>query len=185
MEMIPTLTFDNDYPKEFHSVVTIQFGELIHEKIVDWSDPSWQWDYYNKEQYDRVCKKIEDHYWTREISMLPIGNWKRRFLNLLNENMPKYKKMYAALDAEFNILQNSDEYFKSRDIYSDFPQTQLQGNEDYANTGVDKEYERIYEGSPVDKLSDYIEKYRDVDLMIVNDLEIMFSSLITVNLNGF
>lgn len=171
---------------DFHSVITIQLGELVNWGWIDWSDPSWRWDAYDDDQYERVCKKIEDHYWNREISMLPPGDWKRRFLNLLNEIMPKYKKMYELVDeGNFNIMQNSDEYYKGRNVYSDFPQTRLAGNQDYASDSNDHEYERIVEGSPVDKLNDYLEIYRDIDLMIVKDLEVMFSSLISVNLNGY
>lgn len=178
----------NDYDErpDFHAVVSISLGELITWGWIDWDDPSWQWDFYNEEQYTRVCKKIEDHYWTREISMLPPGNWKRRFINLINELMPKYKKLYALIDNEnFNIMQTSDEYYKGRDIYSDFPQTALNDSQDYADSGKDAEYERITEGDPIAKFADYNDLYTDVDLMLINDLDVMFSSLIAVNVNGF
>lgn len=175
---------EEEHKPDFHAVVSITLGELINWGWIDWSDPSWKWDAYNDEQYLRVCHKIEDHYWTREISMLPPGNWKRRFINLLNEVMPKYKKLYTLLDEDINILQSSDEYYKGRDIYSNFPQTQLNDSQDYADTGKDSEYERIYEGDPVEKMSAYIDLYRDVDMMIIRDLEVMFASLISVNVNG-
>lgn len=172
-------------PPEFHSAVTISLGELITAGWIDWSEESWKWDYYNEEQYDRVCHKIQEHYWTREIGILPPGEWKRRYISLMNEIMPKYKLLYAEIDKGLNIMQDSDAYGKSRDIFSEFPQTALGGNQDYASNGNDREYEDIRLGSPLDKIGQFVREYNDVDLLILSDIEIIFSSLISVNLNMF
>lgn len=111
--------------------------------------------------------------------------------------------------------RNNDEYYKSRNIFSDFPQTALAGNNsDYASTGNDTEYERIIEdeknstanGSAsrnattdgtksysetrehiADPLSllDNITQFDNVDAMIINEMESLFSCMFTVNINAW
>ena len=71
--MIPPYDM-SDAPRDFHAVVTVTLGELITDKWVDWTDPSWHWDAYNDEQYTRVCDKFNAHYWDREIGVLPPGS---------------------------------------------------------------------------------------------------------------
>lgn len=172
--------------REFHSAISIQLGELIEWGWVKWDDPTWHWDAYNDEQYERLCKKIEDRYWFREIGILPPGQWKREYLRKLNEIMPKYKILYKMIDDNgINIMQDGDEYHKERDVFSEFPQTRLAGDQDYASNGTDKEYEHLREGSTLDKLEQFARRYRDVDVMILDDLEVLFSSLSTVSLNGY
>lgn len=83
-----------------------------------------------------------------------------------------------------NILQHYGEYGKSRNIYSDFPQTMLGGNEDYASNGTDREHEEIYLGDWIDQL-EKIKHYDDIDVMILKELETMFSCMFTVNINGY
>lgn len=60
-----------EWPSDFHSVVTIQLGELIEAGWVDWEDQSWTWDYYSVEQYKRLCPMIEARFFYREIGILP------------------------------------------------------------------------------------------------------------------
>ena len=48
--------------------------------------------------------------------------------------MPKYKLLYERVDEGLNPLQESRDREKSRDIFSDFPETMLSGNSDYAST---------------------------------------------------
>ena len=116
--------------------------------------------------------------------MIPPGIWKREFLRKLNEIMQKYMILYKVAD-EGVQLGSESEYYKSRNIFSDFPQTSLAGrNQDYASTGNDTEYERIKQLDPIE-LADKLRSYNDVDLMIVNELESLFSCMFTVNINGF
>lgn len=170
---------------EFHSTATISLGELITDGWIDWDDDSWKWDYYDEDQYNRMCQKIEGRFWARDLGILPIANWKRRFISYMNEIMPKYKLMYDIVkDPNFNPLMTVDEYYKSRDIFSEFPQTSLGGKQDYASAGTDREYERSLEGDVLDKLSQ-LSSFRDIDVMILDDLEVLFSSLYTFNINYY
>lgn len=169
---------------DWHATTTISLGELADAGFWDPSDETWTWDYYNKEQYDRVSDKILKRFFDREISILPPGAWKRQFIRTMNEIMPKYKLLYARLDEGLDILQESDEYYKSRDVTSAYPQTQISGVEDYATGGRDNEYERIVDGNAIDNIMDYYRRYKDVDVMILEDLEPLFSGLISNSLNA-
>ena len=91
---------------------------------------------------------------------------------------------YKNIDDGVQIGTES-EYYKSRNIFSNFPQTSLAGNnQDYASTGNDVEYERIKQLDPLE-LAERLQSYNDVDLAIINELEPLFSCLFTVNVNGF
>lgn len=111
---------------------------------------------------------------------------------------------------------NTDEYSKNREIGSDFPQTQLAGNADYASTGKDYEGETVGENTTIvngsgttsgtmsgnttgntsakksdsGKGTNYGEdleqilkfrRYADVEVAVLDELEALFASLITVN----
>lgn len=167
---------------EFHAVVTITLGELVEGGFVDWTDETWHWDSYDDAQYDRVCAKINAHYWDREIGVLPPGSWKRELLRRMNEIMPKYKLAYRAIDDGISIMRVGDDYGKSRTIGSAFPATQLKGNQDYASDASDNEYENVRDGDYFDRMKG-LKAYDDIDLQIINDLETMFTCLFTVNIN--
>ena len=185
-EHFPPFDPDIDPPfRDFHSVVTIQLCELAEAGFFDLTREDWDFGpKYSPEQHTQLCRKITDHYWFREIALIPPGIWKREFLRKLNEIMPKYMPLYKALDEGMQLGMES-EYYKSRNIFSDFPQTSLAGNnQDYASTGNDLEYEKIRQLDPLE-LAERLERYNDVDLAIINELESMFSCLLTVNVNGF
>lgn len=169
---------------EYHSVFSIQLCELINDGWIDFSDSSWDFDYYNEEQRNRFWKKFERHYYWREIGIMPPKQWKWEVLRKLDEIMPKYKPIYKMLDDGQNILQHYGEYGKSRNIFSEFPQTQLGNNEDYASNGTDREHEEIYLGDWMEQL-EKLKTYNDVDVMILNELETFFSCMFTVNINGY
>lgn len=169
---------------EYHSVFSIQLCELINDGWIDFSTEEWDFDYYNEEQRNRFWKKFTRRFYWREIGITPPGQWKWELLRKLDEIMPKYKPIYKMLDEGQNILQHYGEYGKSRNIFSEFPQTQLGGNEDYASNGTDREHEEIYLGDWIDQLAK-IKNYNDVDVMILNEMETMFSCMFTVNVNGY
>lgn len=180
--MIPPYDM-SDAPRDFHAVVTVTLGELITDKWVDWTDPSWHWDAYNDEQYTRVCEKFNNHFWDREIGVLPPGSWKREVLRKFNEIMPKYKLVYQALDTGVSVLQVSDTYGKNRNVFSDFPATQIAPqNQDYASNATDNQFETFVQGDFLDKMAK-IKDYNDVDLMIINDMDSLFSCFYSVSLN--
>ena len=165
---------------DFHAVDTITLGELIYEHVIDLRAADMDFDAYDDEQKERLISKIEGRYYWREISILPIKRWKWEYVRVLNEIMPKYKLLYKRLSEGANPLAEGSSYGKSRDIYSDFPQTQLSGNSDYASTGHDREYEDVREGDFVNRAIGFAREYKDVDAMILYELEKLFSPLATV-----
>ena len=169
---------------DYHSVYSIQLCELINDGWIDFNSSDWDFDSYDDEQRNRLWKKFERRYYWREIGILPPNRWKWELLRKLDEIMPKYKPLYKMLEEGQNILQHYGEYGKSRNIFSDFPQTMLGGNEDYASNGTDREHEEIYLGDWIDQL-EKIKHYDDIDVMILKELETMFSCMFTVNINGY
>ena len=168
MSIIDNIELDNEcaYP-DYHAVVTIQLCELINDKFCDDSFTGWVWPKYDDAQDARLRKKISDHYWFREIALVPPGIWKHEFIRKMNEIMPKYIPLYKLMD------------------YSDFPQTQLSGdNGDYASSGNDREFQRIRQADFIDTAK-RLQDYNDVDLLIVNDMSSLFSCLFTVNTNSY
>ena len=158
---------------------SITLGEWYEQGFYDPDDESWHWDAYSDEQYSRLCKKFLDRFYFRDVAVLPAYRWKLAYLRKLNEIMPKYKLLYARVEAGVNPLQVEDVYTKSRDIFSDFPQTLLEGQADYASTGDDRESETVREGDVIEKLIDFAERYNDVDVLILNELDgTLFSSII-------
>ena len=176
--------YEEYHRDEYHAVYSIQLCELINDGWIDFSDSSWDFDCYDEEQRNRLWKKFERRFYWREIGIIPPGQWKWEVLRKLDEIMPKYKPAYDALKNGQNIFQHYGEYGKSRNIFSEFPQTQLGGNEDYASNGTDREHEEIYLGDWMDQLTK-IKNYDDVDVMILKELETMFSCMFTVNINGY
>ncbi len=169
---------------ERYDSVSITLGEWYEMKFYrPFDDDSWRFDAYSPEQYERLCNKILHRYYDREVSIPLASRWKRTYLRKLNEIMPKYKVLYARVEEGLDPLQESRDKEKSRTIYSDFPQTMLSGNSDYASTGADAERDAVHEGAAVDMALSFAENWRDVDVMILDELEsTLFSSLINVSL---
>jgi hypothetical protein len=183
---------DYSLSDEFHSVFTVQLGELIHDGLIDFTDGTWNAlpdgtaiDWYSDEQRDRLFAKIKNHYFYNEIGELPYSRWKNHLLIKLSEIMPKYKFIYAVLDDGVDIMQLEDDYGKRRNIYSDFPQTRLSDNEDYASSGNDNEYENIKHGNFVELVNKMRNEYSDPDLLIINELDVCFYYVLTSNINGY
>lgn len=173
---------------QYHSPVTITLGELVEGGFVDLTAAEWQWDFFDEAQRDRVNEKILNRFWYREIGCLPPSRWKREFLRVINETMPKLKPLYQYIADGGNLLADSDEYGKGRTIYSEFPQTSIGGqidNQDYASNGTDKEYETIRTGNYLDQALRVQNEYNDIDVMLLDALKVTFSSLISLNMNGW
>ena len=184
MGLLEPPDYDDVIEPEFHDVVTLALGELWRDGWFNLTDPSWDFPKYSDEQHKRLCDKILNHYYMRNIGVLPLAAWKREFLRKLNEIMPKYIILYRKIDKSPDNFNATDEYYKSRNVFSDFPQTQLSGNEDYASNGTDHQYERIHEGTILD-LSERLRMYDDVDLQVIGELEPLFSCLLTLNMNAW
>lgn len=164
---------------DYYSATSITLGELHDMGFFDASDDSWRWDAYSDEQYHRVMSMILERYRFRELGVMPVYRWKATFMRYMNEIMPKYKVMYAREEQGVNPLQDSSEYSKERIIFSDFPATLLSGNSDYTSTGTDRENEVVREGDIVTQTNDYAERYRTVDVMILDELNILFTCVLT------
>lgn len=170
---------------DFHAVQTITLGELLHDGVIVWDMPELKWDAYDDKQFWRVSEKVQEHYWDRELGVLPVRSWMREYKRKMNELMPKLKPAYASLESpDFNFLQNSDSYSKGRTVGSSFPATQLKPNQDYASGASDSENETVAEGnyySSVARLQDY----DDLDYQLVKHVDSLFSSIWTSNINGW
>lgn len=173
-----------DFRPDWHSVYTIQLGELIEDGLIDFSSEEWDFDFFDEEQRDRLWKKFENRFYWRELGIEPYKRWKWELLRKLNEIMPKYKPAYQALKDGTDIFRHYGEYGKSRNIYSDFPQTLLTGNQDYASNGTDREHEEVYLGDWMEQMAK-LKDYNDVDVMILNELESFFNCMFTVSMNGY
>lgn len=171
---------------DFHATFSIQLCELANAGFFDLTKKSqWKFTQYSDAQHKQLCEKITAHFWFREIALTPPGIWKHEFIRKLNEIMPKYIPLYKQIDEEPALFNADSEYYKARNIYSDFPQTKLNGaNGDYASTGNDTEYERIRQTNTLE-LAERLKLYDDVDVLIINELEVLFSPLITVSINAY
>lgn len=170
---------------DWHAVETANFGELVEAGFIRLGTAEWEFDHYDDEQYERIIAKIQDRFWFREISCTPPGRWKREFIRKLNEIAPKYNLLYRQLENGLDPLQVENRYGKSRQIFSDFPETMLSGNSDYASSGNDREYEDIVEGDVANRVIDFASRYQDIDVLILNELETLFSPFISVSMNGW
>lgn len=173
-----------DFPEvptnERYDGVTITLGEWFEMGFYQpFTDESWRFDFYSESQYERFCHKFIDRFYDREVSIPTASIWKRAYLRKLNEIMPKYKILYERIEEGVNPFQDGREHSKSRDIFSDFPETMLSGNSDYASTGNDREADMVREGSAADKAAQFAQSWKDVDAMILDELErTLFTSFI-------
>lgn len=171
----------------WNAIYTVQLGQLIEVGLFSWERDELNWSSaaYDNEQYERVCNYFIERYRYREISIEPFLEWalmlKRK---LVYELMPKYKPLYERASEGIDPFQTSDEYFKRRVIGSEYPETLLSANSDYASTGEDLEHEKLTEGNILDTIYTFAEQYKGVDEMLVDELESMFISLYTVNANA-
>lgn len=172
-------------PHDYHSPISVTLQELIDCGFVDWSRPEWKWDAYDDEQYARVCSKFDARYGPQSVGILPLAEWRRQVVRKFNEAMPKYRYLYARLADGFDPFQSSDTWGKSREVYSDFPATLLGSeNEDYAAHATDRQDERVTVGDVYERYVDLAERLTDVDVMLLDEMDVLFSSLITVSVNG-
>lgn len=174
-----------DHFQGWHSVTNVTFGHLVDAGAVDWSKQEWAWNGYNDEQRNRLCGMIEDRFYYRELSVCPPGRWRREFLRKLNELMQKYKPLYAAVeDGELRPLDNGSEYERVHHTHTEYPESMINPSGDYADMGNITERELHKGGNRVSQVSDYIRNYKSVDVAILDELDVMFSSLVTIRFNG-
>ena len=169
---------------DYHATYSIQLCELVDSGFDPFGDARWaSADWYDAEQRARFESKFKLRYWRREIGLIPAGYWREKLTSLVVEQLPKYKILYAAIAEGIDLLSEGSEYGKKRDVYSSFPATQLNAErEDYAKSAQDNQYETIRDGSYIDKALDIQNRYNDVDVMLLNDCEEVFSCLMSATL---
>ena len=200
--------------EQYKAVYTVTLAELIEIGLFDWSKDYLAWDTfaYDSAQYERVCQYFIDRFYYREISMEPFKIWANFLTRKIKyELMPKYKILYAEAARNVSLQgagnetrtktesESSDNYYKSRDIQSEYPETLLSSNSDYISTGNDTEDERIIErehsenesvqrDAPasvfIENTARYAEVFGQIDKQLCDELEVMFVSLYSANING-
>lgn len=172
---------------EWHANYTVVLGSLIEDGIFKWDSEYLDWSSaaYDEAQYERICAYFIERFRYEEISVLPVKQWMLMLRRkLVYELMPKYKWLYERVKDGVNPFQDSDEYHKRREIRSDYPETLLSANADYASDGQDLEYETIKESHLAKMVVEYAEYYKDVDNLLLDELECMFIQVYTANVNG-
>lgn len=172
---------------EMHPLYTVYLQSLIEDDVFDWTKPELDWSNaaYDAEQYARVCAYFIERYRYQEIAVLPVKLWFNELhRRLVYDLMPKYKPLYEAAAQGVNPYQDSDEWHKRRQITSDYPETLLSANADYASDGVDLEYETVKNGNIAEHTAQFAELYRAVDTLLLDELEVLFIQVYTANVNG-
>ena len=171
----------------WNAVYTVQLGELIEHDVFNWSSPLLDWSEaaYDEDQYNRVCEYFIQRFMFREISIEPFYEWAvmlRR--KIVFELMPKYRPLYQHTAQGMNPFADSDEYYKNRTIQSAYPETLLSENADYITDGKDEEFEREKESRTAEKYLYFAQEFKPIDEMMLSELESMFISLYTANVNA-
>lgn len=179
----PNLDFVDYQPR-----ISVTLGELIDGQMIDFSDPEniayWGDVAFNAETYSRVCDLLIARFALREIGILPPGRWVQLLMYDIRGNLaPKYNRLYALLP-DFDLLTIEDKFGKRREIESQYPETLLSDNADYISAGQDTEYEDITHGDDLDRYLDYLRRWKELDIMFLDELEPYFSALLTLNING-
>ena len=169
--------------RDYHANFTIYFGELIDNGF-DWGRNDWPC--INEDVRTRLISKIENQYRFREICEAPPAKFKLFITRKLNLIMPKYNEMYKVIEADrFDILETEQYYDKNRDVFSEYPQSQIQGSADYASNANDKEGKGKKTGPVVDMMNNFAERYTSIDNLVVNELETCFISMTSSFINAF
>lgn len=170
---------------DYHSVYSIQLCELVEGGFDPFGDKRWeslQW--YSEEQKSRFEEKFKARFWFRDIGITPPGKWRWELTRVLGEVLPKYTGAYAAIDGGLTPLATQDVYEKERNVYSDFPATQLNASvNDYARNANDREHETVTNGDFIAKMDAIRSRYNDVDAMLLDELEVCFACMMSVSLN--
>lgn len=170
-----------------HDVTSIQLRELISMGAFSWSDPRIDWKAYayDEQTFARLCEYFEQRFMFREISVLPPGRWLQMLGSRIKfELCPKYNPIYAKTADGLDLFATEDRYGKRRNIESGYPETLLTGNSDYLKSGHDEEYEDVTAGDTFEKFTQ-LKAFHAIDQQFMDELESFFTSLYTVNVNGF
>ena len=90
------------------------FDESVGASRVDevlsgsWDKIFEDFEIFEPEYREVLCKKILKHYYTREIGFETFGLWKLKLNTRMQEIMPYYNKMYYSADLEYDPLHQID-----------------------------------------------------------------------------
>lgn len=210
--MTSRLMIDN--PKE--DVESWGYAKIIEQGmkyVFDFDYPIFDESYRNILQ-----TKILKNYYMREIAHETIGLFKMRLDNQLNVSMPYFNQLYDSVKIKINPLSDYDiketldrngtqigtvqdegsSSSNGKEIFYQYPQTELSGNNDYATTMTTNEdsiqtdntntkdlkttdnYIKSISGNKLPQ-SDLLQKYREtflnIDEQVVNSLDNLFFML--------
>lgn len=171
----------------YNAVYTVTLGELVDKGVFSWDLDilDWKAQAYDEEQHARVCAYFLERFRFREISIEPFYEWATLLCSKLKyELMPKYKSLYKNYEEGFDPAIKSDKYRKARSVGSEYPETLLSANADYASTGKDEEGEELERGDLLEAYNDFVEGFRSIDQNLLDELESFFIGLYTANMNG-
>lgn len=176
-----TFGFD-EANSDWHSIWSITLGELEESGFDPFGDPDWTtMDWYDDETRTRWEHKFTRWYRQYEIGIMPPLAWRDMLTSRMMGILPKYKQAYKALADGVDMRAISDDYYKGRNVFSDFPATQLNpDNQDYASNATDNEWEHVTDGDWIDYMR-RLGTYNDVDVAIIEELGDLFSVLGTVS----
>lgn len=158
-----------------NATFTIVFGELV-EKEYDWGQDVYMGS-WSDDRRIKLNEYIINHFYYREISLVPLAKWRRKMISKLNLILPKYDFILNRIDDDINIFQDSLSKSKERNLHSDFPQSELKGDSDYATNSDDVEKLEEVEGNTLDTILKLYEEYESVQKKIIDELEVMFISV--------
>lgn len=171
-------------------------------------------------------QKIIDHYWNREIGLETVSQFVFNLRRKMNEIMPQYNQLYKSTQLQFDPLLSIDlatirddtanekttanntqntttsQASKARTTHLDTPQTELQGDEDYASSGDVSQSNTVgaggllansngesdttmngksstkgRQGSAARLLTEYRSTLINVDMMVVSELNELFMNV--------
>lgn len=184
LDPIPPFEAPTGWP-DYHATFSIQLCELMDANVIDFTKAPFNLHRYSDEQFERVINLLKEHYYYRELNVLPVRRWMREFNRRWNEVAPKYDYLYKALEDGASPLNILDEFDKGRDVFSEFPQTMLSDNEDYASHGTDYEHEKVTVGDFTDASVKVRDRWDTPDKMLIDEMEPLFVHLVTANYNGY
>lgn len=165
---------------QWHDVYTLQLGECIEAGIVDFSSEEYNFNSYDADQRKRVYDLITNKYYFFELGIMPVKVWRIELINTLNLEMLQVRRLYEMIAAGYDPLNSESEWYKSRHVFSDFPQTRLSSkNQDYASTANDKEYELIRTGDELERYIKYAKDWKHPDNILVDAVKTCFYGLVT------
>lgn len=174
--------FVGETPNEFRSYNGTPFGELI-EMGFDWGRDEWRIPNYIPAELaytirQRVNALIEDTYYWREVGSLPA-----KFKFFMKKNLSlacsQYGREYLIYAADLEKAGGTTS--RGRTVNSQYPQTQLSGDNDYASSADDYENETINTTSDIQQAMAYKEMYDtfgDIDMKLVLSVEKCFRHLL-------